>query len=73
MRRSDKFLLFFRELSREAHDAPRTHPGAPVRNFDMLEHVGDREFLLLALPSFVGVGFCGAGAGSAPSATPAAL
>jgi len=60
MRGPYKFLLFFREVSREAHDAFRTHPDAAVRNFDILEHIGEGEFLLLALRGFVGVrGKCG--------------
>src|SRR5229473_5219558 len=53
--RPDKLLLLLREVSREAHDALRTHPDAPVRDFDVLEHVGHRELLLLALRSFVRV------------------
>src|SRR5713101_3693178 len=52
----NNLLLFFREISSEARYAFRTHPDAPVRNFDILEHVGDGELLLLALRSFVGVG-----------------
>jgi hypothetical protein len=49
-------LLLLREVSREAHDAFRTHPDAPVCDFDVLEHVGHGELLLLALRSFVGIG-----------------
>ena len=56
MRGPNKFLLLFGKVSREAHDALRTHPGAAVGNFDILEHVGNWELRLLALRSFVGVG-----------------
>jgi hypothetical protein len=47
--RPDQFLFFFREISCEALDALGTHPDAPVRYLDVLEHVGNRELLLLAL------------------------
>jgi len=56
MGRPDNLLLLLREVSREAHDAFRTHPDAPVCDFDIVENVGDGELLLLALRSFVGVG-----------------
>ena len=45
-----------RKVSREAHDAFRTHPDAPVRDLNVFEDVGNGELLLLALRSFAGVG-----------------
>jgi hypothetical protein len=56
MGRPDNLLPLLREVSREAQGAFRTHPDAPVGDFDVFEHVGDGELLLLALRSFVGVG-----------------
>ena len=49
MGRPDDLLLLWGKISREAHDAFRPHPDAPVRDFDVLEHVCDRKLLLLAL------------------------
>ena len=46
--------------SSEARYAFRTHPDAPVCNFDVVEHVGDGELLLLALRSFVAPRKCSA-------------
>ena len=54
--RPDNLLLLLREVSREAHDAFRTHPDAPVRDLNVFEDVGNGELLLLALRSFVGIG-----------------
>src|SRR6266851_2189600 len=54
--RPDKLLLLLREVPREAHDAFRTHPKAPVRESDVFEHVSNGELLLLALRSLVGIG-----------------
>jgi hypothetical protein len=56
MGRPNNLLFFLREVSRKARDAFRTHPDAPVCNFDVLEHVGYGELRLLALRSFVRVG-----------------
>ena len=53
MGRPHDFLLRCRQVSRETLDAFRTHPEAPISDFDVLEHVGDGELLLLALRSFV--------------------
>src|SRR5260370_34123644 len=55
MCRPDHLLLFLREVSSEALDSFRQHPYAPVRDFDVLEYIGDGELPLLALRSFVGV------------------
>jgi hypothetical protein len=49
-------LLFFREVSSEAHHAFRTHPDASVRDLNVFEDVGNGKLLLLDLRSFVGVG-----------------
>ena len=51
----DNLLLLLRQVSREALDAFRTHPDAPVSDFDVLKNVGGGELLLLALRRFVGV------------------
>jgi hypothetical protein len=48
-------LLVLRKISSKTLDALRTHPDSPVRYFDVLEHVGNRELLLLALRGFVRV------------------
>ena len=55
MGRPNKFLLFLREVSREALDAFRPHPEAPVSWFDKFEDVGGRVRRLLALRCFAGI------------------
>jgi hypothetical protein len=42
-------LLLLREISREADNTFRTHPEASLCQLDVLEYVGHRELLLLAL------------------------
>jgi hypothetical protein len=54
--RPNKLLLVFREVSGEASDTFRTQPGAPIRDLNIFENVGNGELLLLALRSFAGVG-----------------
>src|SRR6202795_2392010 len=40
MGRPHKLLLFLREVSREARDALRLHPQAPIPRFDVFEDIG---------------------------------
>ena len=48
-------MLSLREVSPEAPDAFGAQPQPSVGGFDVLEHVGDRKFLLLALRGLVSV------------------
>ena len=58
--RPDELLLLLGQVSREAVDAVREQPDAPVRDLDVGEHVGGRELVLLALRRLVLVrGECG--------------
>jgi hypothetical protein len=51
----DELLLCLRQISCEAADAAGLQPYTPVRHIDMLEHLGLREFVLLALRGLVRV------------------
>ena len=53
--RPDQLLRGLRKISSKTLDALRTHPDVPVRYLDVLENVGNREALLLALRGFVRV------------------
>jgi hypothetical protein len=53
--RPHDLLLLLGQVSREARDAFRPHPDAPVRDFDVRKDVCDGELGLLALRRFVGV------------------
>ena len=54
------FLLLLGKVPREAPDAIRFQPDAPVCDFDVGEHVCGRKLVLLALRGLVGVrGECG--------------
>jgi hypothetical protein len=49
LRRVDEVLFRLRQVSGKAADAARLQPYSPVRHVDVLEHIGLREFVLLAL------------------------
>ena len=56
----DDLLLLFRQVSGEALDAFRKHPGSTVGDFDVGENIGSGELVLLTLRRFVDIrGKCG--------------
>ena len=60
VRGPDDLLLLFRQVSGEALDAFRRHPGSTVGDFDVGENIGSGELVLLTLRRFVGIrGKCG--------------
>jgi len=60
VRGPDDLLLLFRQVSGEALDAFRKHPGSTVGDFDVGENICSGELVLLTLRRFVGIrGKCG--------------
>src|SRR5271155_5130367 len=49
LRRPHEFLLLLGQVSREAHDAVRLQPDAPVRNFNVRKHISGGKLGLQAL------------------------